>query len=121
VTEGTSRHTLTRVLTVAGAFTKKYDALAYVAAGNGAVHQVKLTSAGQIRRAQADAVRFNALVRTAAHEPEQAGPFTKDDRVREALRHAEEITSGETVWTGDYPAGDRDAAGYKPERRWPKP
>jgi hypothetical protein len=46
VTEGTSRHTLTRVLTVAGAFTKKVDAVAYVVAGNGAVHQIKLATAG---------------------------------------------------------------------------
>jgi hypothetical protein len=125
VTEGTSRHTLTRVLTIAGALTKKYDATAYVAAGNGVVHQVKLASAGQIRRAQADAVRFNALARAADREAERAdaqpGPFTGEDRAREAVRRAGAFTGGESGETGDYPPGDRDAPGYKPGRRWPKP
>jgi hypothetical protein len=125
VTEGTSRHTLTRVLTVAGALTRKYDATAYVAAGNGVVHQVKLTTAGQIRRAQADAVRFNALARAASHEAERAdarpGPFTAEDRAREKARRAAAFMGGESAETGDYPPGDRDAPGYKPDRRYPKP
>jgi hypothetical protein len=121
VTDGTSRHTLTRVLMVAGAFTKKHDAVAYVVAGNGATHQVKLSTAGQIRRAQADAVKFNALARAAVHEAQQAaarpGPFTAEDRAREAARRAGELLEE----TGDYPPGDRDAPGYKPERRYPRP
>jgi len=121
VTDGTSRHTLTRVLTVAGAFTKKHDAMAYVVAGNGAMHQVKLANAGQIRRAQADAVKFNALARAAAYDATQAadrpGPFTAADHAREAARRAGEPAAE----TGDYPPGDRDAPGYKPERRYPQP
>jgi hypothetical protein len=125
VTEGTSRHTLTRVLTVAAAFTKKHDAMAYVAAGNGAVHQFKLTSAGQIRRVQADVVKFNVLARAAAHEAERAdsqpGPFTAEDRAREAARRARLLEDGNAAGTGDYPPGDRNAPGYKPERRYPPP
>jgi hypothetical protein len=125
VTEGTSRHTLTRVLTVAGAFTKKYDAMAYVVTSNGATHQVKLTTAGQIRRAQADAVKFNALARAAAHEAEQAaarpGPFTAEDHARETDRRAQERGGEKQAYADDYPPGDRDAPGYKPDRRYPRP
>jgi hypothetical protein len=125
VTESTSRHTLTRVLTVAGAFTKKYDATAYVIAGNGAVHQVKLTTAGQIQRAQADVVQFNALARAANYEAKQAaarpGPFTAEDHAREAARRAGYFAGETLTENGDYPPGDRDAPGYKPKRRYPKP
>jgi hypothetical protein len=112
------------VLTIAGALTKKYDAMAYVATGNGAVHQVKLTAAGQIRRAQADAVKFNALARAVVHEAGRADaqpdPFTAEDRAREAARRAGLLKDGNPAGTGDYPPGDRDAPGYKPERRYPK-
>lgn len=46
VTDGTSRHTLTRVVTVAGAFTKKSNASLLVAFPSGTVHEKKLNSAG---------------------------------------------------------------------------
>jgi len=125
VTDGTSRHTLTRVVTVVGVFTKKHNALAYVIAGNGTVHEVKLANAGQIRRAQAEAVRFNALVRAFDREAEssaiQSATFTAEDRAREAARRAGKLAPGPLEWTGDYPPGDRNASGYKPEQRYPRP
>jgi hypothetical protein len=63
VTDGTSRRTLTRTMTGVGAFTKQHKAVAYVVTGNGELQERKLDGAGQVRKAQAEAVKFNALVK----------------------------------------------------------
>ncbi len=62
VTDGTSRHTLTRVVTVVGALSKKTAASAFVVTKDGELRQRKLQSAGELRHAQAEAIKFNALV-----------------------------------------------------------
>lgn len=61
VTDGTSRHTLTRVVTVVGAATKKTKAAVLVTTANGRINQQNIEGAGELRRAQAWVVRFNAL------------------------------------------------------------
>jgi hypothetical protein len=66
VTDGTSRHTLTRVVTVAGALTKKTTAHMVISLANGQVRTHKLNTAGEIRQAQVWAVKFNALAGQAA-------------------------------------------------------
>ncbi|MCW2904131.1 MAG: hypothetical protein JWO67_6396 [Streptosporangiaceae bacterium] len=66
VTDGTSRHTLTRVVTVAGALTKKTKASMIIAVPGGEIKESKLDGASQIRAAQSWAVRFNAMAREAA-------------------------------------------------------
>jgi hypothetical protein len=66
VTDGTSRHTLTRVVTVAGALTKKSKASMVVAVPGGEIKETQLNGAAQIRAAQSWAVRFNAMARDAA-------------------------------------------------------
>lgn len=70
LTDGTSRHTLTRVVTVAGALTKKTKGHVTIVTGSGQLHQQKITGAGEVRRAQAWAARFNAL----AGQATAAGP-----------------------------------------------
>jgi hypothetical protein len=72
VTDGTSRHTLTRLVTVVGALSKKTDAMAFVMTRDGELHQHKLEGAGQVRQAQGQAIKFNALVQKI--EATQAGP-----------------------------------------------
>lgn len=66
VTDGTSRHTLTRVVTVAGALTKKTSAEVIISTANGGYHQRSVNGAGDVRRAQAWVIRFNAMAATAA-------------------------------------------------------
>jgi hypothetical protein len=61
VTDPTSRHTLVRVATVAGAFTKKTDAYLTIAFISGTVHQMRLHGAAEIRQASAWVARYNAL------------------------------------------------------------
>jgi hypothetical protein len=68
LTDGTSRHTLTRVVTVVGAATKKTKAAVIVTLPNGRVHQQNIEGAGEIRRAQAWVVRFNAMAATQERE-----------------------------------------------------
>lgn len=63
VTDATSRRTLTRVATGVGALTKKTDASAFVIAGDGTLHEVKISGAGMLRRAHAEVIRFNALAK----------------------------------------------------------
>jgi len=60
VTDGTSRHTLMRAVTVVGAFSKKTNAVALVILANGQVVQHKVHGAAGLRAAQAEAVMFNA-------------------------------------------------------------
>lgn len=62
----TQRHTLTRTVTVVGAFTKKTDAMLVVAMANGNVHTSKLSNATAFRRAAQWAAKFNALARASA-------------------------------------------------------
>jgi hypothetical protein len=61
VTDGTSRHTLTRVVLVAPALTKRTRASLMVAFQNGEVRQVDLKGAASLRQAQSFAVRYNAM------------------------------------------------------------
>ncbi len=65
VTDGTSRHTLTRVMTVAGALTKKSTAYVVISFPDGLVHTRKLDGASAIRQGQVWAVKFNALAAAA--------------------------------------------------------
>lgn len=72
VTDGTSRHTLTRVVTVAGAMTKKTKASVIVSCTNGGFHENKIEGAAVIRRAQSWAIRFNTMA--AAQPTVSSGP-----------------------------------------------
>jgi hypothetical protein len=73
ITDGTSRHTLTRVVTVAGALTKKTEAYVTVVTGNDGLQQTKVQGAAEVRRAQAWVAKFNALASVPAPQP-AAGP-----------------------------------------------
>ena len=66
VTDGTSRHTLTRVVSIVGAFSKKTNASAFVVTADGELVESKLEGAAQVRKAQAQAIKFNALALKAA-------------------------------------------------------
>lgn len=61
VTDGTSRHTLTRVVTVVGAATKRTKAAVIVTTANGGFRQQNIQGASELRRAQAWAIRFNTI------------------------------------------------------------
>lgn len=65
VTGISSRHTLTRVVTVAGALTKKTNASVIVAFPSGTVHQQHVNGAAEVRRAETWCVKFNALAAAA--------------------------------------------------------
>jgi hypothetical protein len=67
----TSRHTLTRVVTVAGAFTKKTDAYLTIAFASRNTHQQHIKGAAQVRQASAWVGRYNAMA-GAEREPGQA-------------------------------------------------
>ncbi len=71
VADGTSRHTLHRVLTVVGALSKKTSAAAFVVTADGELARRKLDGTIPVRRAQAQTIKFNALVRRSAlsHPP----------------------------------------------------
>lgn len=71
LTQGTSRHTLTRTVTVVGAATKKVRASVIVTTIEGGYHEEKIESAGELRRAQAWVAKFNAMSATAAAALEQ--------------------------------------------------
>lgn len=62
VTDGTSRHTLTRVVTVVGAATKKTKAAVIITTANGGFRQENIQGAAELRRAQAWVIRFNGMV-----------------------------------------------------------
>jgi hypothetical protein len=66
VTDGTSCHTLPRVLTVVGALSRKTSAAAFVVTADGELARHKLDGAIPVRQAQAQTIRFNALVRRSA-------------------------------------------------------
>jgi len=61
VTDGTSRHTLPRVVTVVGAATKRTKAAVIVTTANGGFHQQNIEGAAELRRAQTWAIRFNTM------------------------------------------------------------
>jgi hypothetical protein len=61
VTDPTSRHTLTRVVTVAGEFTKKTKATMMIVYPDGTCWQRTLDGAAAVRQAQAWVIQFNAL------------------------------------------------------------
>jgi len=61
VTDGTSRHTLTRAVTVVGVATKRTKAAVIVTTATGGFHQQDISGATELRRAQAWAIRFNAV------------------------------------------------------------
>jgi hypothetical protein len=67
----TSRHTLTRVVTVAGAFTKKTDAYLTIVFADGNTHQQHIKGAAQVRQGSAWVARYNAMA-GAVREPGQA-------------------------------------------------
>lgn len=71
VTDGTSRRTLPRVLTVVGALSKKTSAAAFVVTADGELARHKLDGAIPVRQARAQTIKFNALVRRSApsHPP----------------------------------------------------
>jgi hypothetical protein len=62
VTDGTSRHILPHVLKVVGALSKKTSAAAFVVTADGGLARHKLDGAIPVRQAQAQTIRFNALV-----------------------------------------------------------
>jgi hypothetical protein len=67
VTDGTSRHTLSRVIAVVGsALSKKTSAAAFVVTAGGELARHKLDGVIPVRQAQAQSIKFNALVRRAA-------------------------------------------------------
>lgn len=61
ITDPTSRHTMTRIVTVAGAMTKKTKAVVVVTCASGAYRQSVVDGAAAVRRAQAWVIRFNAI------------------------------------------------------------
>ena len=65
VTDGTSRDALPGVLNVVGALSKKTRAAAFVVTADGELSRHKLDGAVPVRQAQAQTIRFNALVRRA--------------------------------------------------------
>jgi hypothetical protein len=71
VTDGTSRRALPRVLTVVGALSKKTSAAAFVVTADGVLARHKLDGAIPVRQAQAETIKFNALVLRSAlsHSP----------------------------------------------------
>jgi hypothetical protein len=99
VTDGTSRHTLTRVVTVVGNATKKTKAAVIITTANGGFHQENIQGASEFRRAQAWVIRFNTM---AAAEQQQAarppGPRTcPPDRLpSDAIARA--CITGRTCW-----------------------
>ena len=66
VTDGTSRRALPTVLTVVGALSRKTSAAAFVVTANGELARHKLDGAIPVGQAQAQTIRFNALVRRSA-------------------------------------------------------
>lgn len=78
VTDGSSRHTLTRVANVAGAFTKRTGASLVVAFPGGTVHVTKLDGAARIGAAQSWASRYNALATEANTTQAAAEPSAGD-------------------------------------------
>jgi hypothetical protein len=62
VTDGTSRRSLPRVLTVVRALSKKTGAAAFVVTADGEMARHKLDGTIPVRQAQAQTIRFNALV-----------------------------------------------------------
>ena len=67
VTDGTSRRTLSRVIAVVGsALSKKTSAAAFVVTADGELARHKLDGVIPVRQAQAQSIKFNALVRRAA-------------------------------------------------------
>jgi hypothetical protein len=74
VTDGTSRHTLTRVVTVVGAATKRTRAAVIITTADGGFHQQNIQGASELRRAQAWVIRFNTLSATEERKAvQQAG------------------------------------------------
>jgi hypothetical protein len=57
----TQRHTLTRTVTVVGAFTKKTDATLVITMTNGNIHTFKIKDATAFRQAAQWTAKFNAL------------------------------------------------------------
>ncbi len=66
VTDGTSRNRLPCVGAVPGALTKKTSAAAFVVTAGGGLARHKLAGAIPVRQAQAQTIKFNALVRRSA-------------------------------------------------------
>ena len=67
VTDGTSRRTLPRVIAVVGgALSKKTSAAAFVVTADGELARHRLDGVIPVRQAQAQSIKFNALVRRAA-------------------------------------------------------
>lgn len=67
VTDGTSRRTLSRVIAVVGgALSKKTGAAAFVVTADGELARHRLDGVIPVRQAQAQTIKFNALVRRAA-------------------------------------------------------
>lgn len=62
----TQRHTLTRTVTVVGAFTKKTDATLVIVMTNGHVHTFRIKDATAFRQAAQWAAKFNALAQASA-------------------------------------------------------
>jgi hypothetical protein len=73
VTDGTSRHTLTRVVTVVGAATKKTKAAVIITTANGGFRQENIQGAAELRRAQAWVIRFNGMVAAEQQKATQTG------------------------------------------------
>jgi hypothetical protein len=63
VTDGTGRRALPHVLTVVGALSKNTSAAAFVVTADGKLARHKLDGAIPVREAQAQTIKFNALVR----------------------------------------------------------
>ena len=67
VTDGTSRHTLSRLIAVVGsALSKKTSAAAFVVTADGELARHKLDGVIPVRQAQAQSIKFNALARHTA-------------------------------------------------------
>jgi len=66
VTDGTSRRALPRALTAMGSLSKETSAAAFVVTAGGELARHKLDGAIPVRRARAQTIQFNALVRRSA-------------------------------------------------------
>jgi hypothetical protein len=77
---------------VVGALSKKTDAMAFVMTRDGELRQRKLEGAGPVRQAQAQAIKFNALVHKI--DAAQLGPCAGAGRWRRRARRPSSAASG---------------------------
>jgi hypothetical protein len=113
VTDGTSRHTLTRVVTVVGAATKRTKAAVIVTTADGGFHQEDIQGASELRRAQAWVIRFNTMAAAEERRGAQApGPALATREAARTRREAARWDYVRRVTGGEEPECDRQTAAW---------